>query len=101
MTSRCRTSSERSAIARTYVYTRVYIRCALIRRTTYIYMSVACAMATAGSSSVAAGNIRRRVVLTIEAKLNICNLVKGGRSSTSAATEFNVVTFLQSSLQSK
>ena len=84
---------------------------------------VACAMATAGSSSVAAGNIRRRVVLTIEAKLNLCNLVKSGRSSTSAATEFNVVkftahdkecanmvqyngklistTFLQSSLQSK
>ena len=54
-------------------------------------MSVACAMATAGSSSATAGNIRKRVVLTIEDKLNICNLVKSGKSLTSAAAEFNVV----------
>ena len=41
-----------------------------------MYMSVACAMVTAGSSSAAAGNIRKRVVLTIEDKLNICNFEK-------------------------
>ena len=48
-------------------------------------------MATVGSSSAAAGNIRKRVVLTIEDKLNICSVVKSGRSLTSAAAEFNVV----------
>ena len=36
-------------------------------------------------------NIRKRVVLTIEDKLNICNMVKSGRSLTSTAAEFNVV----------
>ena len=35
-------------------------------------MSVACAMATAGSSS---GNIRKRVVLTIEDKLNLTSVI--------------------------
>ena len=48
-------------------------------------------MATVGSSSAAAGNIRKRVVLTIEDKLNICSVVKSGRSLMSAAAEFIVV----------
>ena len=47
-------------------------------------------MATACSSSAASGNKRKRVVLTIEDKLKICDLVKNGRSLTSVAAEFNV-----------
>ena len=47
-------------------------------------------MATAFSSSAASGKKRKRVVLTIEDKLNICDLVKNGRSLTSVAAEFNV-----------
>ena len=42
------------------------------------------------SSSAASGKKRKRVVLTIEDKLKICDLVKNGRSMTSAAAEFNV-----------
>ena len=48
-------------------------------------------MATACSSSAASGKKRKRVVLTIEDKLKICDLVKNGRSLTSVAAEFNVV----------
>ena len=47
-------------------------------------------MATACSSSAASGKKRKRVVLTIEDKLKICDLVKNGRSLTSVAAEFNV-----------
>ena len=47
-------------------------------------------MATARFSSAATGKKRKRVVLTIEDKLKICNLVKSGRSLTSAAAELNV-----------
>ena len=47
-------------------------------------------MATACSSSAASGKKRKRVVLTIEDKLKICDLVKNGRSLTSVAVEFNV-----------
>ena len=42
------------------------------------------------SSSAASGKKRKRVVLTIEDKLKVCDLVKNGRSMTSAAAEFNV-----------
>ena len=45
-------------------------------------------MATACSSSAASGKKRKRVVLTIEDKLKICDLVKNGRSLTSIAAEF-------------
>ena len=44
--------------------------------------------ATACSSSAASGKKRRRVVLTIEDKLKICDLVKNGRSLTSIEAEF-------------
>ena len=47
-------------------------------------------MATACSSSAASGKKRKRVVLTIEDKLKICDLVKNGRSLTNLAAEFNV-----------
>ena len=47
-------------------------------------------MATAGSSSANAGKKRKRVVLTIEDKLKVCDLVKSGRSLTSIAAEFYV-----------
>ena len=47
-------------------------------------------MATACSSSAASGKKRKRVVLTIEEKLKICDLVKNGRSLASVAAEFNV-----------
>ena len=47
-------------------------------------------MATACSSSAASGKKRKRVVLIIEEKLKICDLVKNGRSLTSVAAEFNV-----------
>ena len=47
-------------------------------------------MATACSSSAASGKKRKRVVLTIEEKLKICDLVKNGRSLTSVAAELNV-----------
>ena len=47
-------------------------------------------MATARSSSAASGKRRKRVVLTIEDKLKICDLVKNGRSLTSVAAEFNM-----------
>ena len=43
-------------------------------------------MATACSSSAASGKKRKRVVLTVEDKLKIRDLVKNGRS----LTEFNV-----------
>ena len=52
-------------------------------------------MATACSSSAASGKKRKRVVLTIEDKLKICDFVKNGRSLTSIATEF---TYLNISL---
>ena len=45
-------------------------------------------MATACSNSAASGKKRKRVVLTIEDKLKICDLVKNGRSLTSVAAEF-------------
>ena len=45
-------------------------------------------MATACSSSAASGKKRKRVVLTIEDKLKICDLVKNGRSLTSVVAEF-------------
>ena len=52
--------------------------------------SISCAMATAGSSSAAAaGKKRKRIVLTIEDKLKVCDLVQNGRSLTSVAAEFN------------
>ena len=47
-------------------------------------------MATVCSSSAASGKKRKRVVLTIEEKLKICDLVKNGRSLTSVAAELNV-----------
>ena len=47
-------------------------------------------MVTACSSSAASGKKRKRVVLIIEDKLKICDLVKNGRSLTSVAAEFNV-----------
>ncbi len=46
-------------------------------------------MATAVSSSSAAEKKRKRVVLAIEDKLNICDLVGSGRSLTSVAVGFN------------
>ena len=45
-------------------------------------------MGTACSSSAASGKKRKKVVLTIEDKLKICDLVKNGRSLTSVAAEF-------------
>ena len=45
-------------------------------------------IATACSSSAASGKKRKKVVLTIEDKLKICDLVKNGRSLTSVAAEF-------------
>ena len=56
----------------------------------HLYVWCVCAMATARFSSAATGKKRKRVVLTIEDKLKICNLVKSGRSLTSAAAELNV-----------
>ena len=47
-------------------------------------------MATACSSSAASGKKRKKVVLTIEEKLKICDLVKNGRSLTSVVAELNV-----------
>ena len=47
-------------------------------------------MATVCSSSAASGKKRKRVVLTIEEKFKICDLVKNGRSLTSVAAELNV-----------
>ena len=47
-------------------------------------------MATACSSSAASGKKRKKVVLTIEEKLKICDLVKNGRSLTSIVAELNV-----------
>ena len=42
--------------------------------------SISYAMATAGSSSAAAaGKKRKRIVLTIEDKLKVCDLVQNGR----------------------
>ena len=73
----------------TYAYASIY----------GTYIGSLCAMATVGSSSAAAGNIRKRVVLTIEDKLNICSVVKSGRSLTSAAAEFNVVKLINRSRQ--
>ena len=43
------------------------------------------------SSSAASGKKRKRVVLTIEDKLKICDLVKNGRSMSSAAAELHVI----------
>ena len=48
-------------------------------------------MATACSSSAASGKKRKRVVLTNEDKLKICDLVKNGGSLTSVAAEFNLI----------
>ena len=47
------------------------------------------AMATASFNSASAGKKRKRIVLTIEDKLRICDLVQKGQSLTSVATEFN------------
>ena len=48
-------------------------------------------MAVATSAVAAVGKKRKRVVLTIEEKLKVCDLVESGKSLTSVALEFNML----------
>ena len=69
---------------------RVYIRCSLIRCITRSTGAIDPRWLLRVVVTAASGKKRKRVVLTIEEKLKICDLMKNGRSLTSVAAEFNV-----------